>query len=504
MRSEIERINMNIDNRIFNTLILLILFIAFFAQSSESRAQGEAPQASGEELFIQYRCVRCHTIGRGKFVGPDLKGVGDRYARTEVLRWIENPQLIYSSSGKMPINPGFPPMPPMQVPPQAAQSIADYILSAKPGSDASSGGTVAGKVVNGSDEAARSGVEVTITPFMGDVAGTGQTIASDAEGAFSFDELPWDRSYAISVNYKGAEYTTDKMVFNPGEDRKTLNLPVYEPSLSDENIRIEEAHLIVQVLDGDVTVADLNVFNNTGDTIYIGGKELSEGRKESLRYSLPEGAFNLNFIHGLDTESVVTTEGGFSDTTSILPGPKRAVFSYNVPLKSGNAIIEKSILYPTSSFLLLILETENKFVVEGLSEEEPVVINNEKFLKWTGLDLPAGSEVVIEIKSGLAGRGDYVKWAALTVLAVIVLSGVAYSLVRKPKEEGGVSDEAAGEVEGSNLLEKRGALIREIAALDDRYETGDVGKVEYKDLRDKKKNELLEITRRLRATRKSP
>ena len=101
----------------------------------------------------------------------------------------------------------------------------------------------------------------------------------------------------ISINYKGAEYSTDKMVFNPDESTKTLTLPVFEPSLSDENIKIEEAHLIVQVLEGSVTVADLNVFNNTGDTIYIGGKELSDGKKESVKYSLPEGAFNINFIH---------------------------------------------------------------------------------------------------------------------------------------------------------------------------------------------------------------
>lgn len=492
------------DNRIFNTLILLILLIASFAQVPASRAQVETPQATGEELFIQYRCVRCHTIGRGVFVGPDLDGVADKYTRAEVLRWIENPQLIYSSSGKMPVNAGFPPMPPLQVPTDAAQVIADYILSVKPHSGESSGGTIAGVVVNGGDGAPRSGVEVTITPFMGDKAGAKETITSNAQGAFSFDELPWNRSYTVSIAYQGAEYSTDKMVFNPGEDKKTLSLPVYEPSLSDENIRIEEAHLILQVLDGNISVADLNVFNNTGDTIYIGGKELADGRKESVKYSLAEGAFNIGFIHGLDTESVVTTEGGFSDTTSILPGPKRAVFSYNVPLKPGETIIEKTILYPTSSFLLLILETENEFTVKGLSEEEPVVINNESFLKWTGSELKAGSEVVIEIKSALAGQGDSVKWAALAVLAVIVLSGAAYSFMRKSKGEGGISDEAVQESQDVDLTQMRNTLIQEIAALDDTNETGDIEQTEYREIRKKKKNELLEITRRLRATHKSP
>lgn len=503
MRSEIKRINVNMDNRILRSLTMLMLLIASFAHVSESLAQAEAPEAAGEELFIQYRCVRCHTIGRGVFVGPDLKGVGERYTKAEILRWIENPQLIYSSSGKMPVNPGFPPMPPTRVPPQAVEPIADYILTAKPDDDGSKSGTISGVVVKGGDGEASPGVEVTITPYMGDRPGTPKTTNSDAQGAFSFTELPWNSSYVIAINYRGAEYSTDKMVFNPEEDKKTLKLPVFEPSLSDENIGIEESHLIVQVIDGSVTVADLNVFNNKGDTIYIGGKELSDGKKESVRYSLPEGAFNINFIHGLDTESVVTTDIGFSETTSILPGPRRAVFSYNVPLKSGSTVIDKSILYPTSSFLLLILETDNDFTVNGLTEQEPVVINNEKFLKWTGADLQPGNEVVIEIKSSLASKGEYVKWAALGLLAIIIFAGVIYSVFRN-KEEGVDSDGASEESQDMNLAEKRSVLIQEIATLDDRNESGDIGQTEYKELRENKKKELLEITRRLRATHKSP
>ena len=295
----------------------------------------------GKELFKQYRCVRCHTIGRGSFVGPDLAGVGDRYGGAEILRWIENPKLIYSATGKMPVNPGYPPMPPMRVPPQAAEAIANYITSVKVTGDSSSGGTITGQVVNGSDGTPRTGVEVTLTPFMGDNAYDESTIKSDSEGGFLFEALPWDRSYTVSITYKGAEYSTDKMVFNPGEDSKTLSLPVYEPTYDDENIKIEEAHLILKVVDGNVSVADLSVFNNTGDTIYVGGKELSDGRKESVRFSVPDAAVNINFVHGLDTGSVATTEGGFSDTASLLPGPKRAVFTYTLPLDSGKAVLDK-------------------------------------------------------------------------------------------------------------------------------------------------------------------
>ena len=497
---------MNMKKYILSSLMLLLLSTTLWADASFSQDTPAAPQkADGGELFIQYRCVRCHTIGRGRFVGPDLQGVGDRYTDAEVLRWIENPELIYSSAGKMPVNPGYPPMPPMQVPPGDAKLIADYVLSLTPSDDPSlSGGSIAGKVVSGADESPEEGVRVILTPFLGDVAGNNKIVVSDSEGGFIFSELPWDRSYMVSINYKGAEYATDKMVFNPAESAKTLTLPVYEPTLSDENIKIEEAHLILQVLDGDLSVADLNVFNNTGDSIYIGGKELSDGRKESVKYSLPQGAYNVNFIHGIDPESIVSNERGFSDTTSILPGPRRAVFSYNVPLSSGEAVVDKTIFYPTESFLLLALETGDKFTVKGLKSEEPVVINNETFLKWTGADLPKGSKVVIEIDSALSPKGDHIKWASLAVLAVIVLTGAIYSLTRKSKVQGGTEETPEGTGNVNELVFRRSALIKEIAELDDRNEAGAIDQREYIELREERKNELIEITRRLRATHKSP
>ena len=467
-----------------------------------------APESlDGNELFKQYRCVRCHTIGRGRFVGPDLAGVGDRYTKAQILRWIENPQLVYNASGRMPMNPGYPPMPPARVPSQAAEPIADYIASAKVTGDPTSGGTISGQVVSGGDGTPGGEMEVTLTPFMADNADPETTVKSDSEGRFLFKGLPWDRSYTVRVNYKGAQYSTDKMVFSPEEDSKTLRLPVYEPSDSDENIKIDEAHLILQVADGNVSVADLSVLNNTGDTVNVGAMEISDGRKESLKYSLPEKAADIKFIHGLEPGSVVTTEGGFSDTQSVLPGPKRAVFSYIVPLDSGKAVLDKTINYPTASFLLLAADTGDEFTVKGLEEQEPAVIQNERYLKWTGSNLKPGHRVVIDVKSASTGEGGYIKWAALGFLGVIILAGILYSALRgSNKEEEYGAAEAEGDMNpgASDLEEKRSALIKEIAALDDKYQTGGVEHNTYTGLREEKKKELLDLTRRLLADQKSP
>ena len=72
-------------------------------------------QVPGESVFIQGKCARCHTLGRGRFVGPDLLGVGDRYSRDDLIRWARDPESIYAERKKKPINEGYPPMPPMNL-----------------------------------------------------------------------------------------------------------------------------------------------------------------------------------------------------------------------------------------------------------------------------------------------------------------------------------------------------------------------------------------------------
>ncbi|GJM15297.1 MAG: hypothetical protein DHS20C13_06240 [Thermodesulfobacteriota bacterium] len=448
---------------------------------------------SGEELFIENRCVRCHTIGRGKFVGPDLANVNNKYTEEEIIKWIENPQQIYQSSGKMPFNEGYPPMPPMNVPPAQAQAIKDYILSVDIPEGSSKTGSISGQVLNKTSEGPAPGVELTLTSYMGDRPTDEKTIKSDDQGNFSFDNLNWDRSYQIAINFKGAQYATDKMVFFPNEETKILNLPIFEPTVEEDDISVVESHMIVQAGDGVLSVADLTLFDNSGDKIYVGGKELNDGRKESLRFNTPKGAQSLNFIHGINPDDIVQTAYGFADTTSIMPGQKRVVYTYDLPLSSGSTKFDKTIDYPTSSFLLLISDLERTAEVKGLTGGESVQIQGESFLKWTATDLEPGQQIKVELKTPIA-KIEYIKWGAILLLLLIVIVGVVYSLVSNNKT---IANNQFEEDRVEDLKEKRIELLKEIASLDDSFEAGQIDEQKYRNIREMKKEEVKKVTRRL-------
>lgn len=44
----------------------------------------------GEDVFATKGCTACHTIGKGKLVGPDLKGVAKTMGPDWIRHWLKN------------------------------------------------------------------------------------------------------------------------------------------------------------------------------------------------------------------------------------------------------------------------------------------------------------------------------------------------------------------------------------------------------------------------------
>ena len=104
-------------NRLLTTVLIFFTFLSGNTYPDEIR---------GKELFEEKGCVRCHTIGRGRFVGPDLYNIKDKYSEEEILSWTVDPNIIYNRLNKKPENQGYPPMPNFKVPESTAREITDF------------------------------------------------------------------------------------------------------------------------------------------------------------------------------------------------------------------------------------------------------------------------------------------------------------------------------------------------------------------------------------------
>ena len=55
------------------------------------------PVPAGERLYFAKGCVACHTMGKGRHLGPDLQGVGGRRSRDWLSRWLQDPEAMIRS-----------------------------------------------------------------------------------------------------------------------------------------------------------------------------------------------------------------------------------------------------------------------------------------------------------------------------------------------------------------------------------------------------------------------
>jgi mono/diheme cytochrome c family protein len=52
------------------------------------------PISPGERIFLGAGCTACHTVGRGRLVGPDLQGARARHDRAWLKRWLADPPAM--------------------------------------------------------------------------------------------------------------------------------------------------------------------------------------------------------------------------------------------------------------------------------------------------------------------------------------------------------------------------------------------------------------------------
>lgn len=100
----------------------------------EEKEASEKPDeelvAKGKELFSS-NCTSCHTIGKGKLVGPDLLGVTDLRSDQWLHKWIKNPDQMLQSDpvAKELLKEFMVPMPNLGLTDQQVTALIAYLKS---------------------------------------------------------------------------------------------------------------------------------------------------------------------------------------------------------------------------------------------------------------------------------------------------------------------------------------------------------------------------------------
>jgi len=208
--------------------------------------------------------------------------------------------------------------------------------------------TISGTVTNhtGSPRPAAD-QEVKLTAYVNGAEADWKTVKTSARGEFTFPVPPDpQRTYALQVKYKGGEYDSPSIAFKAGETSKRLTMRVFEPTSDPKVLRVNVHHIIAEAGAGMVQVAELLVFANTSDRTYIGGTPRADGKRETLRITLPAGAGNVQYMDGLMECCVFVTDTGLVDTMDVEPGMREISYAYTLPSGRGSLALTRRLDYP--------------------------------------------------------------------------------------------------------------------------------------------------------------
>lgn len=355
-------------------------------------------------------------------------------------------------------------------------------------------GKIEGVLVNGtSGGSGVAGQELTLKIYVNDTEAGSLTARANAEGRFEFGGLDTGPAYAyqVTLTYQEADYRSPLLRFDTGEVVITSGITVYDATTDVGVVSVAMSHLIVYLEPGFLLVKEYLVFVNETDRTFIGSETAAaDGKRETLRFLLPRGAAELTPYLGLMDCCIIGAESGFSDTMPLLPGAREVAYSYRVGYDASGYDLRHGVSYPTASFNLLVSGQETLVSGEGLTEGEPLNIDDSWYQHFTRQELAPGDTVVARLAGSptmAAGEGP-VGW--LVLVLALGAGGAAYLAWRQRKATA-VSPESSQELERENLL-------LELAQLDDDFESGTITEGVYRKLRAEKKQRLVALLQGLK------
>jgi mono/diheme cytochrome c family protein len=407
--------------------------------------------------------------------------------------------LSFSASSVEPTT-GSVPAPPLAAvneTPSAAHTPIEGGTQAEPPEAAAieGSGAVNGSVENGSGASLPAGLTVTLRGFdhAQDTSGPQETYSDESnvqkDGSYAFDnvELPAGRILLAEVSYEGITYQTEFSVAEIGNDRIELApLTIYESSRSFEGLAFEQIHVAFDFGAADtLQVFEIYTFVNGTDQAII----IETDGADMPFISLPEGARNVGFEAGQDTNPFLAAQGGFA----ILPSAETysLIAFFTLPYDSKRTEIEQAFTAPAASVLIFLPEGV-KIQSERLSESGVQQISNTNFQTYTAKDLQAG-DVLAYTLTGAPRQAETASFLEMNRALIYGAGALGFALIvlgvwmyLRDRNQSGASDQEDEFVEAQDVMDA-------IIALDDLHRAGKIPDEAYKRRRSELKIRLKEL-----------
>ena len=455
---------------------------------------------SGRALYLR-DCASCHGAGgKGQAAAPAFDDLAATFGETQ-NDWL---QAIADGRASM---PGFA----KSLSAAQQEAVAEYARSLGfarlfQGPLGAGPGIITGTVINGTTGQLMVGLPVTLTVTEGQSTAGSFPAKTDAAGRFKFGDLPADPSlaYTVAANYPAAvPYGTAATSFSTGTLSLDLSLHVFEPTNQAPSIRLDAAQLLIEFDPTDATlqIAELQNFSFEGNRTYVG-----DANHVVLRFTLPQGAEDLQISDGDLGQRYLQTADGFVDTLPLSPVTARQVlFRYAIPYSGTSADVAQAFPYPVASLNALVADSGEQVSSAMLADQGTQQTQMGTYRVLAGQDIAAGQAFTLHFanlpmagSSAAAAASGSTAPRLMTALigalaAAVGLTAISLAVWLSLRRRG--LPAAAGVTAPTGGLRDENDLIDALARLDLAHEAGAMSDGEYRERRMVLKAQLLDMLR---------
>ncbi len=372
---------------------------------------------------------------------------------------------------------------------QALAYIRTLSVAMPASTSAPADGVFRGQVLNATTGETVAGIPLTlyILDESGNVVDTVERV-SNADGTFEFSNLKRDAAYGLGGEYLGIRYFTDEPAFfSPDSAETEQTLSVYETTESAENISQSTLHRIVAFVPDAINITDIYIFDNTGDTSYVGTMG-ADGLPETVKIALPADATEVSFQNDSARQ---TDDGYYTESRPIIPGEEMYSFvvSYFLPFDGKSLEVVTPLIHDVKTVNMLLADQGETLTTDQLKLAGEQGIQGLTYQQWEGGNLTAGQDLTMSFgklnklnfghengstpTSNFAASGPdqlTVRWAILGV-GVLLIAFVLW-MVYRPVAATAPATSARKE-----------ELLAVLQSLDSMHAAGDLTDEEYHRLR---------------------
>ncbi|HKJ24668.1 MAG TPA: hypothetical protein VKB65_07590 [Myxococcota bacterium] len=243
--------------------------------------------------------------------------------------------------------------------------------------------------------------DVSIVLYALDASGRPGSRRSETapDGTFAFEGISNDPGvvYLVGARYQGLPFPGDRVVFEPGQTERTIEVRLFEPSEDLAAVHLEQSSLRVTLGVGRLLVAEVHRLRNDGDHVFYVPAEHRAERHAPLEAELLDGVEDFAMPLGVVPEGATRDGRDFAFWGPLYPGAQEISFRYEVPIETGVRTLVKR--FPSAAEQIRVFGTESGPLkaVDGMKEVDVVEEGGQRFRPFEVSDPGAGFVARLEL-----------------------------------------------------------------------------------------------------------